>query len=262
MCNWSVFHGSADYMYNNPTNNLTTKMRGYESKKGLLAVRMEDNKIIYDENYYNDISPTQRFLDDIKSNPNNVSIPLCYFKNSILKINEFKKNYKRMWFHTNLLPGDSTKKFMTIPIYAMRHKFRTYKQHKNWLKYQSRLKRRGGGLGFEQFYLNDDGTIRYQDIVQDIDKHIREGVEHPAKVFDKNNHFFRDMKSKKNAKKYQIILDHIKLTTTMKNLNRIMLRGISQFCYENMKSKVVIPDGPERKKGETATEYLKRIEGN
>jgi hypothetical protein len=44
------------------------------------------------------------------------------------------------------------------------------------------------------------------------------------------------MKSKKNAKKYKIILDHIKLTTTMKNLNRIMLIGISQFCYENMKS--------------------------
>ena len=236
MCNWSVFHGSADYMYNNHTNNLTTKMRGYESKKGLLAVRMEDNKIIYDENYYNDISPTQRFLDDIKTNPNNVSIPLCYFKNSILKINEFKKNYKRMWFHTNLLPGDSTKKFMTIPIYAMRHKFRTYKQHKSWQKYQSRLKRRGGGLGFEQFYLNDDGTIRYQDMVQDIDKHIREGVEHPAKVFDRDSNFFRDMKKyKRNAKKYKIILDHIKLTTTMKNLNRIMLIGISQFCYENMK---------------------------
>jgi len=117
----------------------------------------------------------------------------------------------------------------------MRHKFRTYKQHKSWLKYQSRLKRRGGGLGFEQFYLNDDGTIRYQDMVKDIDKHIREGVEHPAKVFDKNNHFFRNMKSKKNAKIYQIILNHIKLTTTMKNLNRIMTIGISQFCYENMK---------------------------
>ena len=43
------------------------------------------------------------------------------------------------------------------------------------------------------------------------------------------------MKLKKNAKVYQIILNHIKLTTTMKNLNRIMTIGISQFCYENMK---------------------------
>ena len=235
ICDWSVFHGSADYMYNNTTNNLTTKMRGYESKKGLLAVRLIDNKIIYDENYYNDISPTQRFLDDIKLNPNNVSIPQCYFKNSILKINEFRKNYKRTWYHTYLKPGDSIKKFMTIPIYSMRHKFRTYQQHKSWLKYQSRLKRRGGGLGFEQFYLNDDGTIRYQDMVKDIDKHIREGVEHPADVFDKDRNFFRNMKLKKNAKVYQIILNHIKLTTTMKNLNRIMTIGISQFCYENMK---------------------------
>ncbi len=142
-----------------------------------------------------------------------------------------------MWIYTNLLPGDTIRKFMTIPIYSMRHKFRTYKQHKNYQKYQSRLKRRGGGLGFEQFYLNDDGTIRYQDMLQNIDKYIREGVNNPAEVFDKDNNFLRNMKLKKNKKKYQIILNHIKLTTTMKNLNRILTIGLSQFCYENMKAK-------------------------
>lgn len=235
ICDWAVFHGSADYMYNNTTNNRTTKMRGYESKKGLLAVRVESDKIIYDEKYYNDISPTERFLDDIRLNPNNVSIPLCYFKPSILKINEYKKNFKRLWAHTYLCPGDTIFKFMTIPIYSMRHKFQTYKQHKNWQKYQNMLKRRGGGLGFEQFYLNDDGTIRYQDMVEEIDKHIRNGVLNPVNVFDKNNNFFRDMKYKKNEKKYQIILNHIRLTTTMKNLNRIMTIGITQFCIENTK---------------------------
>jgi hypothetical protein len=57
-----------------------------------------------------------------------------------------------MWRHTNLFPGDTIFKFMTIPVHSMRHKFLTYKQHKNWQKYQSRLKRRGGGLGFEHFY--------------------------------------------------------------------------------------------------------------
>ena len=235
ICDWAVFHGSANYMYNNTTNNRTNKMRGFESKKGLVAVRMDNNKIIYDENYYNDISPTERFLDDIRLNPNNVSIPPCYFKTSILKINEYKKNFKKIWCHTNLFPGDTIFKFMTIPVHSMRHKFLTYKQHKNWQKYQSRLKRRGGGLGFEQFYLNDDGTIRYQDMVEEIDKHIRDGVINPAKIFDKHDNFFRNMKYKKNEKKYNIILNHIKLTTTMKNLNRIMTIGLSQFCYENIK---------------------------
>lgn len=235
ICDWAVFHGSADYMYNNTTNNRTTKMRGYESKKGLVAVRMDKDKIVYDSKYYNDISPTERFLDDIRLNPNNVSIPLCYFKTSILKINEYKKNFKRIWCNTNLKPGDTIFKFMTIPIYSMRHKFRTYKQHKNWQKYENMLKRRGGGLGFEQFFLNDDGTIRYLDMVEEIDKHIRNGVMHPRNVFDKNMNFFRDMKYKKNEKKQHIILNHIKLTTTMKNLNRIKTIGLSQFCYDNMK---------------------------
>ena len=44
--------------------------------------------------------------------------------------------------------------------------------------------------------------------------------------------------------------------------NFIEYQSNKNEIYENMKSKVVIPDGPERKKGETATEYLKRIEGN
>ena len=237
ICDWAVFHGSADYMYNNTTNNRTTKMRGYESKKGLVAVKMEGDRIIYDYNYYNDISPTERFLDDIRLNSNNVSIPLCYFKTSILKINEYKKNFKRLWYYTDLLPGDTIFKFMTIPIYSMRHKFQTYKQHKNWQKYQNKLKRRGGGLGFEQFYLNDDGTIRYLDMVNEIDKHIRNGVLNPANVFDKDRNFFRDIKYKKNEKKNEIILKHIRLTTTMKNLNRIMTIGITQFCDENTKEK-------------------------
>jgi len=37
--------------------------------------------------------------------------------------------------------------------------------------------------------LNDYGTIRYQDLVEGIDKHTRDGVMNPAKIFDKNNHF-------------------------------------------------------------------------
>lgn len=235
ICDWSVFHGSADYMYNDTTNNITSKMRGYESKKGLVAVKLEDDKFIFDEDYYNEIPPARRFLFDIKNNPNNVSIPNPYIKSAILKINEYTKNYLRLWGNSYLFPGDTIFKFMTIPIYSMRHKFRTNKQHKGWVKCQNSLKRRTGGLSFEQFYLNDDGTIRYQDMLEDIDKHIREGVENPAKVFDKDNHFFRNMRLKKNQKKYQIILNHIKLTTTMKNTIRIMIIGPFEFCSENMK---------------------------
>ena len=37
---------------------------------------MDKDIIIYDDKYYNDISPKQRFLDDIRLNPNNVSIPI------------------------------------------------------------------------------------------------------------------------------------------------------------------------------------------
>jgi len=235
ICNWSVFHGSANYMYNNPVNKLTTKMRGYESKRGLLAVRLENDKIVFDEDYYNDISPTERFLTDIKNNPNNVRIPMPLIKQAILKINEVNKNYHKLWQHANLLPGDTMYKFITIPIYSMRHKFQTHEQHRAWTKYQDMLKRRGGGLSFEQFYINDDGTINYKQMCEDIDKHIREGVINPANVFDKDNNFFRDMKYKKNEKKYKVILDHIRLTTIMKNEIRLITVGVTEYCKDNMK---------------------------
>lgn len=237
LCNISIFHGSADYMYNNTTDNKTIKMRGYESKKEVVAFRLEDDKLVYDPNYYNTISATERFLTDLKNNSNNVSIPLPYIKPAILKISEYKNNYLSMWQYSNILPGDTYYKVICIPIYSMRHKFQTYAQHVAWLKCQNSLKRRGGGLGFEQFYLNDDGTIRYQDMIEEIDEHIRNGEMNPARIFDKNNNFFRDIKLKKNKAKYQIILNHIKLTNTIKNICRIMNIGVHQFITENTKER-------------------------
>jgi hypothetical protein len=55
---------------------------------------MDKDIIIYDDKYYNNISPKQRFLDDIRLNPNNVSIPPCYLKTSILKITSIRRILK------------------------------------------------------------------------------------------------------------------------------------------------------------------------
>jgi hypothetical protein len=235
LCNSSIFHGSANYMYNNTTDNKTIKMRGYESKKEVIAVRLEDDKLVYNPNYYNEISATERFLTDLKDNPNNVSIPLSYIKTAILKISEYQNNYNSMWQYSSILPGDTYYKVICIPIYSMRHKFLSHAQHIAWQKYQNSLKRRGAGLGFEQFYLNDDGTIRYQDMVTEIDEHIRNGVMNPARIFDKNNNFFKVMRYKKNQSKYKVILNHLKLTSTIKNTCRIMNIGVHQFIHENLK---------------------------
>ena len=235
ICNNSIFHGSANYMYNNTTDNKTIKMRGYESKKEVVAVRLENDKLVYDPNYYNKISATERFLTDLRDNPNNVSIPLPYIKPAILKISEYKNNFDTIWYYSDILPGDTYYKVICVPIYSMRHKFQTHAQHIAWQKYQNSLKRRGG-LGFEQFYLNDDGTIRYKDMVEEIDLHIRNGETNPALIFDKNNNFFKTIRYKKNKSKHQVILNHIKLTNTIKNICRIMCLSAKQFIYENQKS--------------------------
>ena len=237
MCSYAVFHGSADYMYENTSNKKTIKMRGYESKKEIISCYLENGELIFDDNYYNETSPVDKFLTDLKYNPESVIIPRPYIKSSILKPAEYKKNYKKIWQYSSCYPGSDYYKVVTIPIYSLRHKFKTYAQHKAWIKYQNVLKRKYGGLGFEVYYINQEGTINYKKMVEEIDKYICDGVMKPREVFDKDWHFERDLTLEKNKIIRDTIQNHITLTKTIKNICRIMTIGVHQYILENAKTK-------------------------
>jgi hypothetical protein len=233
MCSYAVFHGSADYMYENTSNEETIKMRGYENTKEIISAYLENGQIFFDEDYYSRIFPVKKFLTNLKDKPESVAIPRPYIKSCLLKPAEYKKNYKNIWQHSSCEPGADYYKVVTIPIYSLRHKFISHTQHVAWIKYQNELKRKYGGLSFEVYYINHDGTINYKKMVEEIDKYIRDGVMKPSKVFDKDRNFQRDITLEKNKIKSDTILNHIVLTNTMKNICRIMTIGVHQYIIEN-----------------------------
>jgi hypothetical protein len=115
-----------------------------------------------------------------------------------------------------------------LPILTMRFKFKTLQQKQNWVRYTTSLKNRYAGLSFEIFYMNDDGTCNYQKMINEIDKHISDGVLNPKKIYDPYNHLKRDYNNPYIAK-------HVELMRQLKNLFRILIVGVEQYCKENFK---------------------------
>ena len=229
ICNNLGFHGSADYIYENIKNETTIKMRGYDVKPNVVSWYLENDNLIHDVNYYNELPPINRFMQDLRNNPENVVIPRPFTKTSILKTAQFSKEYNKTWQHSYLKCGDDFIELVKIPIFTLRFKFQSEEQHKSWTRYYNKLKRRFEGLSFEIFYMNADGTINYKKMMCEIDKYISEGIMNPKKIFDKSDHLSRDIQ--KNIH----ITNHIKLIKKLKNIVRITTVGVGQFIKENSK---------------------------
>jgi hypothetical protein len=227
MCNSVSFHGSADYMYTNLKEEITTKMRGYDVKANVVAWRFENNNLIPDVNYYNEIPPIQRFLDDILKNPKTVTIQPPFTKTSILKTAQYSKEYNKTFQHSNLKCGDDFMEVVRLPILTLRFKFQTHEQQKSWVRYENSLKRKYGGLSFEIFYMNKDGTINYEKMMFEIDKHISNSVINPKKIYDKYNNLKRDIQKNHHIQKYIVLIKRLK------NLVRSTIIGGKQFILEN-----------------------------
>ena len=229
LCNNLGFHGSADYIYENIKDETTIKMRGYDVKPNVVSWYLENDNLVHDTEYYNETPPINRFMDDLRTRPENVPIPRPFTKTSILKTAQFSKQYNKTWQHSNIKCGDDFIELVKIPIFTLRFKFQSLKQQKSWVRYFNKLKRRFEGLSFEIFYMNEDGTINYKKMMYEIDKYISEGVINPKNIFDKSNHLFR------NSQKNKYILDYMKLSRYLKNLVRISIIGVCQFITENSK---------------------------
>jgi hypothetical protein len=229
LCNNLGFHGSADYIYENIKGETTIKMRGYDVKPNVVSWYLENNNLVHDTDYYNDIPPINRFMDDLRTRPENVPIPRPFIKTSILKTAQYAKEYNKTWQYSSIKPGDDFMELVKIPIFTLRFKFQTLKQQKSWIRYFNKLKRRFEGLSFEIFYMNTDGTINYKKMMYEIDKYISEGVMNPKKIFDKSDNLSRDIQ--KNVH----VLNYVKLIKQLKNLVRITIIGVGQFLTENSK---------------------------
>jgi hypothetical protein len=163
----ATFHGTANYCLG--LNGIyDPKMRSY-SKKGHKTIKLTDKLEISDGSE----KPSENFLLALQT-PKSVGRGHVYLKERILKVGDFRRNYRK-WQDTQVYPG------CTVELPGLLHEFSlsqftfiTYEQLKSWRKEYTRLLR-NYGQSYEMFFLNDDGSLNYQLMIETIDKAIREG---------------------------------------------------------------------------------------
>lgn len=127
-----------------------------------------------------EMSQMSQLLQDVANNPNNVRIPKAQKTSLILKINAANKmataSTSNVFQAREMLAGDSLIKNVQIrPISLSMFCYRTDWQHSRWIKANDKLIA-DTGFGLEQYFLNGDGTFRYRDAIETIDKAILDNV--------------------------------------------------------------------------------------
>jgi len=165
-------HGSSNYGFWVEGKAKKIKMRGYENKRHLAFTLNDQGVLILADDYTEDCPPSHWIHQQIIHNPRSVMFPLPFIKSEVLKTARFVK----MNSPTVILPGDHLIK-TGKPCYfsESQHTFQTKEQRKHWISYKEKLKRKYG-ISYELFYLNEDSALNYQEMLEDIDRMISEGL--------------------------------------------------------------------------------------
>ena len=201
----ATFHGTANYSLGfNGKNHFA--MRSY-SKRGHKLVIMADELQVLNRGD----KPSENFLMALKT-PKTVGRSNVYLKERILKVGDFRRNY-RIWQDTKVYPG------CTVEMPGLLHEFslsqftfQTYAQYSSWKKEFERLLSKFG-QSYEMFFLNDDGTLNYQSMIETVDAAIRAG---------KRNFF--DGLDKRTANTYRQYLKHQELDCLNRTRTQMSIR--------------------------------------
>jgi len=188
-------HGSANYKFVGfKENEILYKCRGYESKKSHTGL-IENEEIV---ERYSDKAPIVDFLDQLEANPNKVTRQNVALKQSILKIGQYLESQSR-YDALGLMPGDNVAKSLLVVEFSLsQFTFKTHKQYKMWKSEVEKLKEKTG-QSLEVFFLNKDGTLDYQRMIETVDQMIADDIVSPLKYLDPHNH--RNRKGIHPAKK-------------------------------------------------------------
>jgi len=202
-----VFHGTANYMLLNPnvakSHTMMTRedreatlqptMRSYETKKrhidlaqckgglcstGYYTMYESDGRIL-------NSNPANRFMLELAFRPRKVRRQPPFIKERFVKPGRYKQHpdsFRRL----GVKPGDTVYvSGLLRELSLSQFTYRTHAQYRAWEKAADTLKRKYG-QSFEVYYINQDGTLNYQQMVTDLHKLIRDGVSKPSEVFDTN----------------------------------------------------------------------------
>lgn len=163
------FHGTANYALT-MNGEIKYAMRSY-SKKEHKTVLMQSDEL---QVIGNDFRPSEEFLNNLLSNSSAVERAKVFIRQRILKVGDYRQHYQK-WSDTNVYPGCSIENPGLLREFSLsQFTYQDEKQFKSWEKeYKSLLNQ--FGQSYEQFFLNHDGTLNYDQMVKAIDAAIQSG---------------------------------------------------------------------------------------
>ena len=186
--NSGSFHGTANYCLTNPNGSIV-KFRAYETKKNHDSVELKGSELVITDRYGKKNNPAKDFIKLLTGDLSSISRQVVFVKQAILKVSDYKNRVEH-WSQLGLYPGDTFHKAGLLREFSLsQFTFKDLAQYQGWNKAIFRRKN-NYGQSIESFFLNADGTLDYQTMVETVDRMIDEGVVDPFKALDPNENAF------------------------------------------------------------------------
>jgi hypothetical protein len=167
------FHGTSNYLLANERETKVA-MRSYENHRPHQAFNITETGDTLQTEFYNDLSPSIFFLQQL-DHPTNVYRSKTFKKTGILKLNDWKNNCNK-WLDKGYVCGDTIEKVGILREFSI-SQF-TYQTIDQYLAIEKEVKRNKHlyNQSYEGYFINDDGSLNYQLMIQTIDEIISRGA--------------------------------------------------------------------------------------
>lgn len=166
----AVFHGTANYAFFRQGKLIEVKMRSYSKKP---QERMTGEGLEIDSEEY---LPAKSFLTNLSCDSVNVVRQSSYLKASIQKVGDFSRHYDHRYEKSKVFPGMTVKKASLLREFSLaQFTYENIDQYRTWERESEGLRRRYG-QSYEMYFLNPEGTLNYQLMVETIDRKISQGL--------------------------------------------------------------------------------------
>jgi hypothetical protein len=167
--NNAAFHGTANYILSLENQN-KVRMRSYTPREHTSYELAADDLQVMREDY----QPSNEFLAMLQENPQRVKRSEVYINCKILKIRDWRRNYTS-WQYSEAFPGCTVENAALLRELSLNQfTFKTHDQYKAWSKEADNL-RRHYGQSYEMFFVDEEGYLDYQQLVNEVDAAIRAG---------------------------------------------------------------------------------------
>ena len=138
-------------------------------------------------------------------NPQSIKRSKVFKKTGILKLNDWRNNSNK-WLDKGYFCGDTIEKTGLLREFSIsQFTYHTKEQYQAIEKEVQRNKRRYN-QSYEGYFINDDGTLNYQLMIETIDKIIATGAHSINDVLDKDDNRARDLSiNHPQTKVYQLV---------------------------------------------------------